>query len=149
MILEYRSSVIAVFSNSDKRVLVGERRDNPGSWQFPQGGIEPGESAVLALYREMEEELGCGDFQIITTLRDPVRYEFPADLCSPLKKKYLGQSQTWFLVRFKRGAGPDLAKADREFRAFEWIEPQEALLRIVEFKRAAYQKGMRGLGFDV
>ena len=60
----YRRSVLAVFVRADGKVLLGKRSDL-GVWQFPQGGIDPGESEVEALYREMKEEIGCDNFNII------------------------------------------------------------------------------------
>lgn len=56
-----RLVVAAVVEDRDGRVLVSRRP--PGShlaglWEFPGGGIEPGETAETALARELAEELG-------------------------------------------------------------------------------------------
>jgi len=43
------------------RCLVAQRgatQSLPGKWEFPGGKVEPGESAPVALRREIEEELG-------------------------------------------------------------------------------------------
>jgi 8-oxo-dGTP diphosphatase len=54
--------VAAVITNGD-RVLACRRnakREAGGLWEFPGGKVEPGESAVEALEREIREELGVG-----------------------------------------------------------------------------------------
>ena len=38
--------------------MLWARRFGQHSWQFPQGGINPGETAEQAMYRELFEEVG-------------------------------------------------------------------------------------------
>jgi hypothetical protein len=46
LVSEYRPCVVVVFTNPGGQVLACERADIRGAWQLPQGGIEPGESAL-------------------------------------------------------------------------------------------------------
>lgn len=142
----YRACVLGVFTNDRGQVLVGERRVPRGAWQFPQGGIDPGESPEAAVLREMREELGCRNVEVLAKAPSPVRYEFPSR-ASVAKGAYVGQEQVWFLLRFPAGDGPDLAKAkDDEFVDLAWVTPDEALARIVDFKKSAYVLGLKALG---
>jgi 8-oxo-dGTP diphosphatase len=53
--------VAAALIDADGRVLMQRRpagKAHAGLWEFPGGKVEPGESAELALARELEEELG-------------------------------------------------------------------------------------------
>ena len=143
----YRPCVVAVFTNAEGRVLIAERASPRGVWQFPQGGVEPGEGAAAAVAREMLEELGTSRFQLVRVAAETVRYNFPPDLGGPLAKLYKGQEQTWCMLRFDAGAGPDLAAAvDKELVQTAWVTPEEALQRAVDFKREAYEGGLAALG---
>ncbi len=57
-----RVPVVGAALLRDGRVLAS-RRTQPahlaGQWEFPGGKVEPGESDVQALVRELREELGC------------------------------------------------------------------------------------------
>src|SRR5688500_4597168 len=57
-----RTLVVAALIEHQGRILLSRRREDqslPGCWEFPGGKVEPGEAPVLALSREIEEELGC------------------------------------------------------------------------------------------
>src|SRR6185369_12661547 len=53
--------VAAVIQRDDGQFLLGERPSGKvyaGYWEFPGGKVEPGESPLVALGRELNEELG-------------------------------------------------------------------------------------------
>jgi len=62
----------------DGRVLIQKRqegRPGAGSWEFPGGKIEAGETPLVALRRELKGELG-----IIVGEADPVSFASDADI---------------------------------------------------------------------
>jgi putative (di)nucleoside polyphosphate hydrolase len=138
--------VVAVFTNKNRQILVCERSDVKGAWQVPQGGIEPGESALNALYREMREEIGCDRFKVIKEASGLIKYRFPEDLKKSISKKWIGQSQVWFRVEFDAGFEPDLSVADGEFSAWDWRDAETVINQIIDWKRDAYKEGFSKLG---
>lgn len=140
----YRPAVLGVFINDRGRLLVLERIDTPQAWQFPQGGIEPEESPLQALEREMNEELGNATLICRRQASYPIRYEFPPSLAhTAIAQNYRGQSVWWFLCQFGSG-GPDLSRAThKEFQAFKWVEPAVVVAGTVAWKQAAYAEGLR------
>ena len=55
--------VAAALIDPDGRILLQQRRNDRqhgGLWEFPGGKVEPLETAISALIREIEEELGIG-----------------------------------------------------------------------------------------
>lgn len=141
----YRQNVAAILRDpTTGRIFIGERIDHPGSWQFPQGGVDSGEDLITALYREVEEEVGIGrQLYDLVACRSDYRYKFPN---GKLKKgKFCGQTQTYFLCDFKgRDEDINLTAHVQEFSRFRWIDPREFDLSWVpRFKRPVFVRVFR------
>lgn len=142
----YRPCVVGVFINEKKELLMGLRSDFP-VWQFPQGGVDQGESFEEALFREMEEELGCNQFEVLSQTGELLFYDFPKELKAPVTKLFRGQKQRWFLCRFLAGKVPNLEKATSdEFTAVKWVAPENVLDSIVIWKKETYRIALTSLG---
>ena len=72
--LPYRPCVGIALLNKENKVFVAERVDLPGSWQMPQGGIDPGELPEEAAMRELKEEIGTDHAEIIDRTEDWLCY---------------------------------------------------------------------------
>lgn len=142
----YRECVVAVIVSPEGQVFAGMRTDRDGVWQLPQGGVDTGESPKEAVIRELQEEIGCSDVIIREISSEKITYDFPSDLDVPIAKKFRGQTQTWFLMEFGRGANPSLENSDHEFQALAWKSIQDLIEGAVDWKRAAYIEGFKSLG---
>lgn len=137
--IKYRPNVAAILQRADGQILVGERRDFAGAWQFPQGGVDPGETLREALEREIWEEVGLlADAYTVGDMRGPYRYEFTR------KRKnlgYGGQEQHYFLLHAQPGCCPKVEVMYPEFRTLRWIWPPEFQMRwLPEMKKPVYQQ---------
>jgi putative (di)nucleoside polyphosphate hydrolase len=135
----FRASVVAVIERSDGAILAFERGDAPGSWQLPQGGIEQGEEALDAVWREVKEETGLGpaDLALVGEHAEWVAYEWPPEVRAG--RRGIGQVQRWFTFRALDDAvapHPD----GSEFTAWRWVERRWLIDHIVPFRTAAYRK---------
>lgn len=138
----FRAGVgIIVMDPQDGRVLALERRDVPGSWQLPQGGLEPGEVPEAAARRELFEETRLADQHVrLTDALDLwVGYELPPEMRSG--KTGRGQVHKWFLFELQPEAQlPDLPTSrDREFVAERWVTLDELVEQAIEFRRPVYE----------
>ncbi len=147
--LPYRPCVGLMLANRDGLVFVGRRIDRPNSepdaWQMPQGGIDSDEEEEQAALRELGEETGLGPTHVDIIARSAERlvYDLPDELVGKLwKGKYRGQSQRWFLLRFKGEDGDVDINAHKpaEFDAWQWVPAERLVDLIVPFKRALYRK---------
>lgn len=142
--LRYRPGVGVVVIDDQGRVLVGRRirAIGPERWQFPQGGIDEGEAPLEAALRELEEEIGTRDVDVLAELDRPLRYDLPAAVHPAPRwaKRYRGQEQRWFAVRLRGGEEAiDLETHDPEFDAWRWVTLDEAVDAAVDFKRDVYE----------
>lgn len=147
----YRPNVGVVLFNRDGRVWLGRRAGTPGphNWQFPQGGVDPGEDLETAARRELAEETGAGAASLLDRTQDWVAYDFPPNHGgSKALRGWKGQKQMWFAFRFE-GRDEDFnlgAHPPPEFDAWRWALLEEAAELIVPFKRGAYERVVAAFG---
>jgi putative (di)nucleoside polyphosphate hydrolase len=157
--LPYRQGVGLCLFNREGLVLCAERRDRPGAWQMPQGGLHKDEAPHIAAMRELKEEVGTDHAEIIASVPEKLSYEFPdwmmhnrtpktetADGKTVVfRGKYRGQQQIWFALKFL-GSDADISLDGEhepeapEFIAWKWVPLAESYNLVVDFKQPVYQK---------
>ena len=121
----FRPNVGIILLNQKNQVFWG-KRIRTHSWQFPQGGIDRGETPEQAMIRELHEEVG---------------------LQRDARGHYKGQKQIWFLLQLV-GHDWDLnlrATEHPEFDAWRWNDYWVPLEAVVEFKRGVYEMALTEL----
>ena len=147
---KYRPNVAALMVNREGKLLICERINSKGSWQFPQGGVDKGEELLDALAREVEEEIGLTPkhYKILDS-----KYNYFYLYTNPVRKNgkiYDGQTQTYYLCRLKKKAPKiNIDQKSPEFSNYKWINPADFKLKwLPEFKRQVYRAVMLDF-FDV
>lgn len=139
-LLPLRPNVCILLYNSAYDLFIGERRDTPGIWQFPQGGVEAEFSLEENVLRELEEETGAARnlFSVTMKLAATHQYEFQ-QVPEYAKGKWRGQSQTFWLVRFL-GEDSDfrLDRFEPEFTNFCWCSPEAVRARVESRRLPGY-----------
>ena len=145
----FRPNVGIVLLNQKNQVFWG-KRIRTHSWQFPQGGIDRGETPEQAMFRELHEEVGLQPMhvRIVARTRDWLRYEVPDRFIRrDSRGHYKGQKQIWYLLQLT-GHDWDLnlrATDHPEFDAWRWNEYWVPLDVVVEFKRSVYEMALTEL----
>lgn len=143
MAKKYRPNVAAVVLHSkypdECKVFLGKRNDMDNVWQFPQGGIDKGESEEEALFRELEEEIGTNLVEVLTCYPEWITYDFP-NRVSKKMYPYDGQTQRYFLVKLKNDAVINLETKVPEFDDHKFVSLDEAIKKTSYFKSKVYKK---------
>ena len=145
----YRPNVGIIICNRKNEVFWG-KRVKQHAWQFPQGGIDPGETPEVAMYRELHEEVGLQPqhVEILGRTRDWLRYDVPDHFIKrEVRGHYRGQKQIWFLLRMVgRDTDVNLRISEHpEFDAWRWNEYWVKVDTVVEFKREVYRQALSEL----
>ena len=142
----FRANVGIVLANARGEVLWA-RRVGQDAWQFPQGGIQEGESPRQALFRELQEEVGLteNDVEVIASTRGWLRYRLPQRLLRRDSKPLcIGQKQKWFLLRML--ADDEAVTFDNdykpEFDHWRWVSYWYPLGQVISFKREVYRRAL-------
>jgi putative (di)nucleoside polyphosphate hydrolase len=138
----YRPNVASVIINKDNKILWAKRVDED-NWQFPQGGIQKGETPEQAMYREVYEEVGLkkNSFEILGRSADWLKYDVPEKFVKTYwQGRYKGQKQIWFLLKFI--GSDDLINLNLhdspEFDDWKWESFWYPLEDVVDFKKEVY-----------
>jgi 8-oxo-dGTP pyrophosphatase MutT (NUDIX family) len=137
---DYRPGVGIMLLNANKQVFVGHRSKTKGkAWQMPQGGIEDGEEPRAAAFRELKEEIGTNNAEILSESKGWLFYDLPEGLIAKARHgAWRGQRQKWFVMRFKGSDAEIDIRTGREFSAWKWAAVEDLPDLIVPFKRAVY-----------
>ena len=146
LMMRYRPNVAVLLLRDDGKLLVCERQKVKGAWQFPQGGVDEGETLEEGLKREVKEEIGIDPSSYdILDMKGGYRYIYPPTLKKAKRKGwYDGQEQTYYrCLLHDASAKIDVDQKPREFRDYQWIQPKDFQLEwLPEFKHEVYRKVM-------
>lgn len=144
----FRPNVGIIIANDNGQVLWAKRIGHD-AWQFPQGGIQFGESPEQALYRELREEVGLlpEHVEVIAHTQGWLYYHLPYRFRSHTDPICIGQKQKWFLLKLK--ASPHHIQLDfgypPEFDQWQWVSYWYPLNQVVNFKRDVYRQALMEL----
>ena len=142
-VLPLRTGVGIVVLNSENKVFVGKRKDNPfDKWQMPQGGVDSNEPLLQAMKRELLEETSIRNIEVLKEFDEWLEYELPESLIGKIwKGKYRGQKQKWFVVKFTGADSEiDINTKNAEFMEWKWIDINLLPDLIVLFKKHIYEE---------
>ena len=141
--LPLRIGVGIVVLNTENKVFVGKRKDNPfDKWQMPQGGVNSNEPLLEAMKRELLEETSIKNIKILKELDRWLEYNLPENLIGKIwKGKFRGQKQKWFFVRFLGSDNEiNINTKHAEFIDWQWVNIDKLPNLIVVFKKRVYEE---------
>jgi len=147
--LPYRPCVGMMIFNGEGRVFAGKRVDQTlEAWQMPQGGIDKGEKPREAMMRELKEEIGTSNVEILRKHPDWLTYDLPDHLLGVAwEGRYRGQRLKWFALRYLGTDDEiDLETPHQEFSEWRWIPIGDLLPLVVPFKRDIYAQVIAAFG---
>src|SRR6056300_574533 len=131
----YRKNVGLIVLDQKNQLLIC-RRKGKKTWQFPQGGIDAGETNIKEAYRELHEEVGIKKSKYWYHYDLPVKYRpWPKSL-----KNFKGQTQKWFMLKANTELEINLLnEVPQEFVEYKWSTYWHALASVVPFKQNVYR----------
>ena len=144
---KYRPNVSICIINQNKKVLLCERKNDSGHWQFPQGGIEKNHTAKQTVFKELKEEVGIEKNKIakLYQCKQTHKYLWSKNyLKTNFINGYKGQKQSVWIVKFS-GNDDEITVDNREFKNYQWANIDEAKKIIHPYRLAVWEIAKKNL----
>lgn len=113
-----RAEVALIVQRPDEHILLHTKSHHPpGTYRFPTGGVQEGESVLEALAREQWEELSAR--LPVVAMPGIVHYRFRYEKWTIPFASYL------FLLQAGEDLTPRVKDASEAISGFRWVEPDE------------------------
>jgi ADP-ribose pyrophosphatase YjhB (NUDIX family) len=123
-----------VVTNDAGEVLVVSQRGT--SWSLPKGHIDPGEDALAAARREIFEESGVRDLELVRELGSYERYKIAVDGGDDRSERKV---ITMFLFRTREKL---LKPVDRDNPEARWVERSKVPLLLTHERDKEFFRGV-------
>ena len=129
------SAGAVIFRKEDNQTLYLLLHYEAGHWDLPKGHIEANETEIETAKREVEEETGLQDIEIIDGFKEWIKYSFrdTYNLKEGSKEKasFIFKIVTFYLAETKT----QKVKISFEHAEYKWL-PYEQALEQITFKKA-------------
>ncbi len=120
--------VAAISVEREGKCLLVRKPRKENAWQFPQGGVDKGETFLQAAERELKEECGANlKIKISPECITEYRYDFPADFLRH-HGEFAGANVKFFHAKYISGE-PEVDT--KEIVEARWCFPEE-IQKLVE-----------------
>lgn len=131
----FRPNVVAMIINDNQDVLIINGAGSRNYWGLPQGGVDPGENRRQAVLREVNEETGLVDLEIISSYKNIYSYKLPH---SNHWHGYKGQKQTLFIMRYHKDPQA-VCLNPYEHKAYRWVPVDRLVAASSPVRRKQYE----------
>lgn len=118
--LEERSAGAIIFHESEEGRRYLLLKYPAGHWDFPKGNVEEGEELEQTVKREVKEETGLSNIQIIDGFKKRIEYFYRRD------GKTIHKEVTFLLAK----CNTDAIKLSFEHQDYGWFRYSDALARV-------------------
>jgi len=120
-----KSAGAVIFKRENKKNYYLLLHYQSGHWDFPKGNIEKGEKLEETVKREVKEETGLEDIELLPGFKENIKYFYK------LRGKNIFKIVTFFLAETKTKK----VKISWEHIGYKWLPYKEALEQLT-FKNA-------------
>ena len=118
--MKQEKSAGAILFRKEKEPIYLLLHYEEGHWDFPKGHIEKGETEQETVKREVEEETGIKDIEIIPNFKEKMQYYYK------LKGELMNKTVIFYLAKTKT----EKVKLSFEHIGFEWLPYTEAIEKL-------------------